>query len=449
VKVLEGEIEADDLHLEKLWKLGLGADWRLACLSRCSEDLVLEVGQYNALIKADETTFEFRPGEGLGIAFDLGTTTLVGQLLDLSTGKILAVETALNPQKKFGSDLVSRLEAALDGHGEEMTLLIREKIGQMIEAMLREHDRNVQKILLVGNTVMQHFFCDFNIESLSYYPFESPHLGMCCLEAEDLGWSVDAKSICFYPSIGSFVGSDILAGILATGMHLRETYTVLIDLGTNGELVIGNRERIVCASTAAGPAFEGAKISMGMLATTGAISTVNVEEGRWKYEVIGNVKPAGICGSGLFDVIALLLDEGKLGQFGEILSGETRVQLAGQVVLTQKDIQEIQLAKSAISTGLTILLRKLQLHSDVVERVYLAGGFGSYLNLEHVKRTGTLICDVERMSQLGNSALIGAKMFLFEEKSVADSILSLTSHVNLESETDFQDLFVEMLAFPV
>jgi uncharacterized 2Fe-2S/4Fe-4S cluster protein (DUF4445 family) len=409
---------------------------------------VLEVGQYHNIIKADESSFDFIPGEGLGIAIDLGTTTLVGQLLDLSTGQILAVETALNPQKKFGSDLISRLESALGGHREEMTGLIRQKIGQMIEAMLKEHPGKLEKVVLVGNTVMQHLFCDFEVEPLSFYPFESPRLGLSCFQAEKLDWVLDAKNICFYPSIGSFVGSDILAGIMATGMHLQEAYSVLIDLGTNGELVIGNRDRMVCASTAAGPAFEGARISMGMLATTGAISSVQVTEGEWEYTVIGNVHPVGICGSGMIDVIALLLQEGLLGPYGEILSGDNELPLAGKVVLTQKDIQEIQLAKAAIATGIQLLLRKLGLESDALDRVYLAGGFGSYINLDHVLRTGMLMCDIDRMSQLGNSAMIGAKMFLFEDVSAVHSILARCSHVNLESEAGFQDVYVENLAFP-
>jgi uncharacterized 2Fe-2S/4Fe-4S cluster protein (DUF4445 family) len=449
VKVLEGIIETDSFHQAKLARLNLGEAWHLACLSKCSGDLVLEVGQYNNLIKADESSFDFIPGKGLGMAIDLGTTTLVGQLLDLSTGRILAVETALNPQKKFGSDLISRLESALGGHREEMTRLIRKKIGQMIETMSNEHPGELQKIVLVGNTVMQHFFCGFDIEPLSFYPFESPRLGLSFLQADELDWVLDANTICFYPSIGSFVGSDILAGIMATGMHQQEAYTVLIDLGTNGELVIGNRDRIVCASTAAGPAFEGARISMGMLATTGAISSVRVTEGEWDYAVIGNVNPIGICGSGLIDVIALLLQEGMVGPYGEILSGEKELQLAGDVVLSQKDIQEIQLAKAAIATGIQLLLRKLGLEIDDMDRVYLAGGFGSYINLQHVIRTGMLMCDIDQISQLGNSALIGAKMFLFEDVSVANSILSLCSHVNLESEAGFQDLYVENLAFPV
>lgn len=449
VKVLEGEIEADSQHQEQLRKLDLGADWRLACRSTCQNKLVLEVGQYHSIIKADETSFDFTPREGFGVAFDLGTTTLVGQLLDLSTGKIHAVDTALNPQKKFGSDLVSRLEAALAGHYQEMVDLIREKIGSMIGSMTGGRCEKIREISIVGNTVMQHFFCGLDIRPLSFFPFESPDLAAREMKPEELGWKIKCPNIRFHASIGSFVGSDILAGILATGMHQKEAYTVLVDLGTNGEIVVGNRKQLLCASTAAGPAFEGARISMGMQAVTGAISSVRSGNGDWQYGIIGKVAPRGICGSGLIDVISLLLESGKLGEFGEILSGEDQVQLAGRVVLTQKDIQEFQLGKSAIATGLEILMRRMGIGSGNIDRIYIAGGFGSYLNTTNVKRTGMLDYDPDKMFQLGNSALIGAKMMLFTNSEEEDRILSLTSHVNLESESDFQDRYVEHLAFPV
>jgi len=447
VKVLEGEITTDSIHLEKLRELDLADDWRLACLSKCSEDLVLEVGQYETIIKADETTFEFEPGEGLGLAIDLGTTTLVGQLLDLSTGKILAVETSLNPQKKFGSDLISRLESALGGDKEELVTLIRYQIGEMVRKLYRGQAEIIQKVVIVGNTVMQHFFCDYDIQALSYYPFESPKLGAQHFESGDLDWVINSRNIIFYPSIGSFVGSDILAGIMATGMHQRESSAVLIDLGTNGEIVIGNRHRLLCASTAAGPAFEGARITMGMQATTGAISSVHSYEKEWHYHVIGNVEAAGLCGSGLIDVVALLLEDGIIGEFGEILSGEEKVSLAGPVVLTQKDIQEFLLAKSAIASGVEILMRRLSVTENEIDRVYIAGGFGSYINLENVQKTGMLEISSEKMHQLGNSALLGAKMFLFEDASVPKTILSITEHVNLESEPDFQDLYIRNMSF--
>lgn len=447
VKVLEGEIKTDSHHLENLQKLDLGADWRLACLSECSGDLVLEVGQYETIIKADETPFEFVPGKGLGIAIDLGTTTLVCQLLDLSTGKILAVETALNPQKKFGSDLISRLESALRGDREEMVTMIRHQIGEMIQKLCRGISESVEKVVIVGNTVMQHFFCDYDIQALSYYPFESRNLGARRYEQGELDWVIHSRSITFYPSIGSFVGSDILAGILATGMHQKESHTLLIDLGTNGEIVLGNRHRLLCASTAAGPAFEGARITMGMQATTGAISSVHSHDKEWHYHVIGNVEATGLCGSGLIDVVAQLLEDGIIGEFGEIFSGEDKIQLTGSVVLTQKDIQEFLLAKSAIASGVKILMSILSVAEDEIDRIYIAGGFGSFMNLENVQKTGMLEFSPNKMHQLGNSALLGAKMFLFEDASVPETILSITEHVNLESEPGFQDLYIRNLSF--
>jgi uncharacterized 2Fe-2S/4Fe-4S cluster protein (DUF4445 family) len=234
---------------------------------------------------------------------------------------------------------------------------------------------------------------------------------------------------------------------MAAGMHTGEEMTVLIDLGTNGEIVMGNRDGLLCASTAAGPAFEGSKISMGMLATTGAISRVTGDGEHWEYQVIGNTEPRGICGSGLIDVVALLLKEGKIGGFGEILTGEGKIGLAGQVSITQRDIQEFQLAKAAIATGLEILMDRLAIGPEQIHRVYIAGGFGSYINLGNVVRTGMLGCDPGRMRQMGNTALIGAKMFLFGDGSGAASILKKTSHVNLESESRFQDLFIKNLEF--
>ena len=448
VKVIEGEIDTDPHHLERLNELGLNKDWRLACLSNCSSDLVLEVGQYETIIQADETEFEFTPGTGLGIAFDLGTTTLVGQLLDLSSGKILAVETALNPQKVHGSDLISRLETALSNGSEEMTRIIREKIGEMTGKMMQDRKVPVDRMVIVGNTVMQHFFCGYDIKPLSFYPFKSPHLNLATFTSVELGWKIPPCSqVSFYPSIGSFVGSDILAGILATGMHLKGAYSALIDLGTNGEIVVGNKERLLCASTAAGPAFEGAKISQGMQATTGAISSIDGNDQGWRCSVIGNGVSRGICGSGLIDAFSVLLERGLIGEFGEINSGDSEIDLDSRVKLSQKDIQEFQLAKAAISAGIEILIRKLGIQTEEISDIYIAGGFGNYINLENVTRVGMFKFPEERMHKLGNSALIGGKMFLFENFDHPESILKIIEHVSLESEPGFQDIFIENLTF--
>lgn len=449
VRLLEGELPLDENHRKRLSELNLSGDWRLACQSYVTGDISIEVDQYQTLIQADETPFEFVPGQGLGIAVDLGTTTLVAQLVDLASGRIVAVENDLNPQNKYGSDLITRLETSLRLGADEMTGIIRTKIGEMIGLLIQGVSKTVGEVIIVGNTVMHHFFCKYDITPLSFYPFESHNMDMALFKPVELGWPEGLCSfVKFYPSIGSFVGSDIVAGIMASGIYMKDRYSVLIDLGTNGEIAIGNRYRILCASTAAGPAFEGARISMGMLAKTGAIASVESMDGGWRCNVIGNGDPVGICGSGLIDAVRIFLERGKLGTFGEILSGEKEIVLDEPVKITQQDIQEFQLAKAAIATGIQILTGLLAIKPQEIENVYISGGFGSYLNLENMRKTGMIDFPVSIMHQLGNTALMGARMFLFDKQEKAGQILSKTRHVNLESEPDFQNIFVENLAFP-
>ncbi len=448
VRLLEGEIETTKIHQQRLDNLGLSSDWRLACFSHCTDDITLEIEQFNHLILADESEFDFVPQSGFGIAVDLGTTTVVAQLIDLSTAKVLAVETMLNPQVKFGADLISRIQAGIDGHSAEMTQLIRSAIGVMIELMLKKNKLEIDKIVLVGNTAMQLIFSDCNVSPLSMYPFHAVDLGMKIFTPENLGWKFQVrKQIQFYPSIGSFVGSDILAGIVATGLHTKENYTALIDLGTNGEIVLGNKKRIVCASTAAGPAFEGANISMGMRAVTGAISSLNLVDEKIEAVVIGNTAPKGICGSALIDAIAILRKLDLIGMFGEINSGKERLAISGNVSLTQKDINEFQLAKAAIAAGLMILARNLSIELSEIETVYIAGGFGSYINLENVVATGMIELPEGKIHKMGNTALIGAKMFLFSDMETTNEILSKIKHINLEGDPEFQDIYVDKMLF--
>lgn len=448
VRLRDGEIETTENHQHKIKQLRLSSDWRLACFSHCTGDITLEVEQFNHLILADETEFEFKPQKGFGVAVDLGTTTVVAQLIDLSSAKVLAVETMLNPQVKFGADLISRIQACLDGNAKEMTRIIRAAIGTLIEKMLKKHDFKLQKIVIVGNTVMQLIFSNQDVSPLAMYPFHTDNLGIKIFSPEELDWKIRIiGGIQFYPSIGSFVGSDILAGIAATGIHQNENYSALIDLGTNGEIVLGNKDRIVCASTAAGPAFEGANISMGMRAVTGAISNLNFEDGKIAACVIGNTSPKGICGSALIDAVAILRKQDLIGMFGEINSGEAQIQLVGKVYLTQKDINEFQLAKAAIAAGLTILAGNLGILISDIEDIYISGGFGNYLNLSHVAETGMIKLPEEKIHKMGNTALIGAKMFLFSNSEITTEILGKIRHINLEGDPNFQDIYVDKMLF--
>jgi uncharacterized 2Fe-2S/4Fe-4S cluster protein (DUF4445 family) len=446
IRLLDGEIQITEQHQQKLDKLALAPDMRLACYSKCTGDITLEIDQFNHLILADESEFNFSPGEGFGIAVDLGTTTVVAQLIDLRSAQVLAVETMLNPQVKYGADLISRIQACLDGNAGEMNRIIRSSIGTMIELMLKKHLVGLQQVVLVGNTVMQLIFSNCDVTPLSMYPFHTDNLGLKTFAPEELGWNFPvSKNIKFHASIGSFVGSDILAGIAATGIHQKEKYTALIDLGTNGEIVIGNCKQIVCASTAAGPAFEGANISMGMRAVTGAISSLNLVSGKIEADVIGNISAKGICGSALIDAVAILRKQDLIGMFGEINSGDSQIQLAGKVNLTQKDINEFQLAKAAIAAGLTILANKLSISLLDIQDLYIAGGFGNYINLEHVSELGMIDLPVERIHKMGNTALIGAKIFLFTDEQITEKILKITKHINLEGDPNFQDIYVDKM----
>jgi uncharacterized 2Fe-2S/4Fe-4S cluster protein (DUF4445 family) len=219
-------------------------------------------------------------------------------------------------------------------------------------------------------------------------------------------------------------------------------------LGTNGEIVVGNNKQIMCASTAAGPAFEGANISMGMLAVTGAISSLNLTNGEIDASVIGNTAPKGICGSALIDAAAIFRKLELIGMFGEIMSGESQIHVAGKVNLTQKDINEFQLAKAAIAAGLTILANKLSIRLSDIQEIYIAGGFGSYINIGNVVATGMIEIDEQKIRKMGNTALIGAKMFLFSNSEIVEEILVKTCHINLEGDPNFQDIYVDKMLFP-
>ena len=446
VKILEGELEIGPVQQQKLNKLQLSENWRLACYCKAESDITLEISQFDNIILANNSTFDFKPQQGFGIAVDLGTTTVVVQLVNLENGHVLDSGSDVNPQARFGADLISRIQSCLDGNQQEIQNLIRNKIGLMIQTIIQKHPFEISKVTIVGNTVMHHIFSGLAVNSLSFYPFHSPDLGFRTFVPKQLNWSLpDSAIIKFYPSIGSFVGSDILAGIAATKMAENEKYSVLIDLGTNGEIVVGNRHKIICASTAAGPAFEGANISQGMRATTGAISSVNFENGELKTHVIGNVQAKGICGSGLIDIMAVLLNREQIGMFGEINSGAESVLLIGKISITQQDIREFQLAKAAIAAGIKILLNQLKISYSEIEQVFIAGGFGNFLNIENVIRTGLIECEPEKIIKLGNTALIGAKMFLFEDEIFIQKILAKTTHVNLEADPNFQDIYIDKM----
>ena len=449
VKLLSGDVQDVEKHEELNYKLGLENNYRLACISKLDKDITLEIPQLESIILADSSRFSYTPKEGFGIAIDLGTTTLVAQLIDLSNSHVVDVQTSRNPQSKFGLDIMSRVLHAMNENGLiESRDIIRKELNLMIEELIRGKNIKLGKIVIVGNTVMYHLFCGFDVTSLSRYPFETEHKETIEYTSKELGWNLpQSTKIFFIRPIASFVGSDILAGIIATGMHNKCNFTSLIDLGTNGEIVVGCCDKILCASTAAGPAFEGANITMGMSAMSGAIASVNNNNGKIKYHVIGNYKPIGICGSGLIDSIKVFIENGKIDLGGAIVGEDKDLYLSNEVYITQKDIREFQLAKAAISAGLNILVNKIGKSVSGITRIFIAGGFGNFINVKNVIDLGMLQVRERKIKKLGNSALIGAKMLLFYDDYSFPDIFSKIEHVSLDADKNFQDVFVEEMFF--
>ena len=456
VRVHEGTAEVNDAQREKLSEEELENGWRLACQCSLAGDLVVELRQWDAAILADDTPFVFEPRQGLGVAVDLGTTTLVAQLLDLTTGRVLAVRTALNAQARYGADVMSRIEyAAEGGHLPALADLIRRQISSLIDQMVfssRAAGSEIRDVVLVGNTVMHHLFCEIDVEPLSHYPFESEHNGLMLFRASDLGWNLNPETtIRFLPCLGGFVGSDVLAGVLATRLAESEELGGLVDLGTNGEIVVGNSAGLFCASTAAGPAFEGARISMGMRAATGAINQVEVHDQRLLCHVLGNAAPQGLCGSGLVDAVAAGLDLKVIEPSGRFTNRRKEWTLTLPVVLTQSDIRELQLAKGAIAAGFRILLDRLGAGIGDLKKLYLAGAFGNYISRKSARRIGLIHLPIDQVSPAGNTALLGAKLALFSGDGEDGSYTALRGnieHVPLKSDGKFQEVFVDGLAFP-
>jgi uncharacterized 2Fe-2S/4Fe-4S cluster protein (DUF4445 family) len=452
IRVVKGDLAVTPDDARAFAEREIEAGWRLACRARATGNLTIELAQWEAAILSDQSAFVFAPRDGLGVAVDLGTTTLVAQLLDLSTGDVRAVRTALNAQARHGADVMSRIEFAVHGGGAaELTAMIRTQVGGLIEELRAEvgdATQPLRDVVLVGNTAMHHLFCGLGTEPLARAPFEPVEDGGRQFTAAALGWPLPGDpAVRFLPCLGGFVGSDLLAGVLATRLHEADTLTALVDLGTNGEMVVGHRGRMLCASTAAGPAFEGARISRGMRAVTGAISEVSVEHGALRCRVLGNAPARGLCGSGLVDAVAAGLDLGWIQSSGRLTSGAA-LSLAPGVDLTQADIRELQLAKGAIAAGLRLVLAQWGAGVGDVTRLHLAGAFGNYIDRESARRIGLLPFAPDTVAPAGNTALLGAKIALFHPDESFEALRRHIQHVPLSEEAEFQETFVEEMSFP-
>jgi uncharacterized 2Fe-2S/4Fe-4S cluster protein (DUF4445 family) len=327
---------------------------------------------------------------------------------------------------------MSRLQYELRRPGE-LGRLVREALGRMLGG------EPLDEVLIAGNTAMHHLFCGLDVEPLTHAPFLSPTLGSRRFDAADLGWPGPAE---FLPCLGGFVGGDLLCGIVATRLDERERPRALFDIGTNGEIVVGSRRGLLCASTAAGPAFEGGRIGAGMRAGAGAIDTVRVRGGGLECHVIGGGTARGICGSGLVDAAACGIELGLIGANGRLAGADKPILLAGGVALTQGDIRELQLAKGAMAAGLGMLA------GGGAGKLYLAGAFGNYIRPASARAIGLLPDDVA-VEPVGNSSLRGARTLLLTpttRQARLTKIAALSRHVDLAADPGFQDRYAGMMA---
>ena len=418
--------------------------WRLACRHHAHGEVTLEVGQWQAQVLGDERKLA-GGGTGFGIAVDIGTTTLVAQLVDLAAGTVVAVESGLNPQGRHGADVMSRVQFACAGDGlAVLQSLIRSEIGGMCARLMAQATAGtrVDQVVLVGNTAMHHLFGGLDPKALAFLPFHPAEMGMLRYDASDLGWNLPGARVRFLPVLGGFVGSDILAGILATGLHEADADEALVDLGTNGEIVVGCRDGLRVAATAAGPAFEGACISIGMRAATGAITAITRQGEGIACRIAGGGLARGICGSGLVDAAVMAREFGALDHRGRLK--DQRWALVDGLAIIGADIRQLQLAKGAVLAGIDMLTDP----TKGIRRLHLAGAFGNYINRDNAVRVGLLPGPVERIEAVGNTALAGAKLALLRPDDDFAWLQRLCRHVALHEDSSFEERYADAMAFP-
>ena len=389
------------------------------------------------------------------VAFDVGTTSIAGYLLRGDQPGVAAKAGALNPQAQYGADVIMRANYALKQGCDVLAGCVREAVDQLIgrlceEAGVRRED--VFAVSLVGNTCMHHLFLAVSPDSLVHAPYNPAISEPLLLSAADYGLHVNPRApLLMLPVIAGFVGADTVGCLLAGGWESLEELTLMIDIGTNGEIVMGDRHRMIACSTAAGPAFEGAKIQCGMRGAEGAVEHVWLEDGEVKWKVIGGGKAIGICGSGLIDLVAVLLRSGQMDESGKLLTGSVYPLGDTDVVLTQKDIREMQLAKGAISAGIHLLAERLGIQLTDIRHVCIAGAFGNYMDPDSACDIGLIPPELRRcVVPVGNAAGEGAKMVL-QNRAAWDRAQKLAREaefLELASLPQFQDEFVDQLEFP-
>ena len=443
---------------------------RLACFVTLTGDCEIITGGAKTEIMTEgfRSDYGLDPiGEGCGIAVDIGTTTVAVYLYDLKTGSLKGKEAFSNPQAAFGGDVISRIEESLAGKGKELKEAVTAGIAKAAETVCKRAGVSVglcRTAVITGNTTMLYLFLGKDVACLSAAPFEiEDYLGRFTGETE---LSEKIRLNIYLPrTMSAFVGSDITCALVSAADIMKsEKASLLIDIGTNGEMAVIKDGSIFCCSTAAGPAFEGAGIHMGCMAVPGAVNKVTAENGRIEYTTIAGEKPCGICGSGIIDAVAVFISVGLIDETGCIAGEDTDysgyvTELEGQpavkigdsgIVLTQKDVRAVQLAKAAIRAGVESLLNACGETADGIGKLVLAGGFGSYIDIKSAAGIGLIPRELaDKTVAVGNAAGMGAVSVLLSRRAMeySDEIAGKAVTLELSTSEFFMDNYVEHMMF--
>jgi uncharacterized 2Fe-2S/4Fe-4S cluster protein (DUF4445 family) len=418
-----------------------------------------------------------------GVAVDIGTTSIATKLLNITSGETVAVSAALNPQITYGADVISRISYVVEHKGglELQHRLAVKQINTLIAKLCADAEiqqENIYKITVAGNTVMQHFLLNIDPRNLAYSPYTPVFQGPATIGAKEIGININEYGVLYtIPNLACFVGSDMTAVLTVLDLEEKEDIQLTVDIGTNGEIALGSKNKLLCTSSPAGPAWEGAYITWGMRAARGAIERAEIVDGDLTFRTIGDANPIGICGSGLLDMVSEFLRNNIIDKTGRILSGEeinstvgnklksriisqenganhiaiARIDQDKHIMLKQKDIREVQLAKSTIAAGIKILMKELQIEAEDIANIYIAGAFGNHVRGKDAIDIG-LIPKIpeDRIKFIGNAALSGAEAILLSKQArkKAEHIANIIDYVEISDRSDFQEHFVGSMHFP-
>ncbi len=457
IELIGGYIQPSQEDEKFFTKKELQKGKRLSCTAYPKENCIIKIKNTDKTIctcDSQDSVLKNTNNTPCVIAIDIGTTTIAMQAINTTTKETINTICTVNHQRQFGLDIISRIKASNEGNSKALQRTIKDDITHGIKTLTNNYSIDIEKIVIAANTTMIHLLCGFSCESLGAIPFTSDHTDAILCTAKELLPSIPYNCNCeILPSICAFVGADIVAGLLYCNFLEKKEISILIDLGTNGEIAIGNRDSILVTSSAAGPAFEAGNIQNGCASIEGAITRVKITEKKIEsIHTIHNKKAIGICGTGAISIIAELIRNDILDETG-LLDDEyfdNGFPIFEDIVFTQKDIREIQLAKSAVRAALESLLTEFGIHAEDIETVYIAGAFGHALSIEDAITIGLFPKSLEsKITTIGNSSLHGARMVALrnEYREKTHKIQAISKEVNLVKNASFTENFMNYIIF--